>query len=154
MTACFIRSFSGVLTTLASLGLLTAASNGGKDVEAVIQQFNAAVASNDVKRMAALFTAQGTYRAAAGPALPVAEALRRAAPKRLPWDERMPLTISIQKIELPKLGTALVEATQSDSSPAGETRSWSCVFVLVRAGSGWKISSYAESPVRHGWPGA
>ncbi len=121
-------------------------------MEAVIHSFNSAVAANDSKRVVALFTPNGTYKSGAVPALPVAEAMRTIAPKRLPWDERMPLVIEINKVVFPKADTARVEATQTDSSPSGDKRTWACVFVLVKVGAAWKISSYEESGPQHALP--
>lgn len=116
-----------------------------KAIEALLLQFNSSIASNDHPRTVGLFTPNGTYQAGNEKALPVAQALRQLAPKRLPWDERMPLAISIQKITFPRNSTAVVEAIQRDSSPMLDTRAWSCTFILVRSGSGWKISAYRES---------
>jgi hypothetical protein len=129
-----------LVSVLAAPGATPAAP----EIEAVLKAFNSAVAANDSKRVVALFTEQGTY---AGQ--PVAVGIRKAAPKRLPWDERMPLRITIQKIVFPKPNRAVVNATLSDSSPTLDTRTWSCVFVLVRVGPGWKISSYEESGPVH-----
>jgi hypothetical protein len=129
---------------LASMIAAAGAASGAREIEAVVTEFNSAVAANDHKRLVALFTAQGTYQG-----LPAAEGVRQADAKRLPWDERMPLRISIRKIAFPRPDNAIVNATQSDSSPIGDTRTWSCVLVLVRVGPSWKISSYVESaPVR------
>jgi hypothetical protein len=129
---------------LAATIAATGAASGTREVEAVVTEFNSAVAANDHKRLVALFTARGTYEG-----WPAAEGVQQADAKRLPWDERMPLRISIRKMTFPRPDNAIVNATQSDSSPLGDTRTWTCVFVLVREGSNWKISSYVESaPVR------
>jgi hypothetical protein len=148
-----IRSFWSISTTLTFLTILVAATSGSKEIEPVIAEFNSAVARNDAKRIIALFTSGGTYRVGTSHALTVAQVLPTLAPKRLPWDERTPLTISITKIEFPRPGTVIVEAIQKDtSSMLGDTRTWSCVFELVRVGSSWKISSYAESAVQRTGP--
>src|ERR1700722_7581153 len=138
-TAFFIKSFAGVITTLTSLMLLPAATSGAKEIETVITAFNSAVAANDSKRIMALFTAGGTYQEGTAQALPIALALAALAPKRLPWDERMPLVITVRKIVFLRADTATVDALQTDSTPSGDTGSWSCVFVLVKAASSWKI---------------
>lgn len=131
-----------------------AASTPNQEIEALLGQFNAAIAANDFKRVSALFTPHGTYQQGNGKALPVADALRQAAPKRLPWDERMPLAISIQKIVFTRPDGAVVEALQSDNSPMLGTRTWSCTFVLVRSASAWKIAVYRESLPRHAFQDA
>jgi hypothetical protein len=124
-----------------------AATSPAQEIEAVLKSFNSAVAANDSKRIAALFTAKGTYQS-----LPVASGVRQADAKRLPWDERTPLRIAIQKLAFPRPDTAVVDATESDSSPMLDTRTWTCEFVLVRIGTVWKISSYEESGPVHGFP--
>jgi hypothetical protein len=133
--------------------MLFGATSGSQEIEPLISEFNSAVARNDAQRIVALFTSDGTYRVGASQALPVAQVLPALAPKRLPWDERTPLTISITKIEFPRPGKAIVEATQKDTSAmVGDTRTWSCVFALVRVGSNWKISSYVESAMQRTAP--
>jgi hypothetical protein len=111
-----------------------AASIANQEIQGLLAKFNGAIGSNNFKEAIALFTRNGTYQVGNDKARPVAEAIRQAAPKRLPWDERMPLAISIQKIVFTRADTAIIKALQKDSSPMLDTRTWSCTFVVVKSG--------------------
>ncbi|MDQ6707787.1 MAG: hypothetical protein M3Z85_17640 [Acidobacteriota bacterium] len=121
------------------------ADNGA--IKRLIAEFANATASNNLDRLAALFTKTGTYRSGESSPQPVADAVRLLPPKRLPWDERTPLNIEIQNVRLTGQDTAEVHAILSDYSPMlGAARKWSSTFVLARVGKDWKIASYAELP--------
>ncbi len=108
-------------------------------IGAVIKEFNAAVAVNDFARVSA------TFADAAGPA---AKALRDSAPKRLPWDERTALRITVDQVRLTSRGRAVAEATQSDTSlMLGDSRKWHCTFMMVKSRGSWKIAAYSETPI-------
>jgi hypothetical protein len=108
-------------------------------IDAVIKEFNAAVAVNDFARVSAVFAND------AGPAIQV---LRDSLPKRLPWDERTALRITVDQVRFTGRGQAVAEATQSDTSPMlGHTRKWHCTFTMVKSSGSWKIASYSETSI-------
>ena len=137
-----------VLTVLVASAVASGAPDAGSDrsaIESLISEFNSATAVSDFNRLLALFAKNGDY--GVGGAVPIAAgtAIRQAPRKKFPWDERMPLAIKVQKIQFIGPDVALADAIQSDSSPMiGDSRNWSCTFVLVRVGRDWKIASYRE----------
>ena len=109
------------------------------DIKAVIAEFNSAVAVNDFARISAVFADD------AGPAV---KALRDALPKRLPWDERTALRITVDQIRFTGRGQAVADATQSDTAPMlGHTRKWHSTFTMVKSRGSWKIASYNETSI-------
>ena len=118
---------------------------GGKAAERLISEFNSAMAVNDSGRLLALFTKDGDYAVDKSEPMAVATAIRQLPAKRLPWDERTPLTIRVEKIEFIRSNMSSVEATQTDYAPMlGSLRKWTCTFLLVQSGKDWKIRSYRE----------
>ena len=137
------------MTLLLASALASGAQDGGSDksaIESLITEFNSATALNDFDRLFALFAKNGDYGVGGSAPVAAGTAIRQVPPKKLPWDERMPLAMRIQKIQFIRPDVALVDAIQSDSSPmTGDSRKWSCTFVFVRVGREWKIASYRES---------
>ena len=114
-------------------------------IDAVVAEFNAAIAVNDHPRILAAFTPNGEYASEDRPPIPIAQALKETPPKRLPWDERTALRIHIDTVRFPAPGLAIVEATQSDSQPTtGHLRRWRCTFHVMKSGGEWKIASYRD----------
>src|SRR5262249_50738706 len=111
----------------------------------LIFEFNSATAVSDFNRLLALFAKNGDYGVGGSVPIAAGTAIRQAPPKKLPWDERMPPAIKVQKIQLIGPDVALGDAIQSDSSPPmGDSRNWSCTFVFLRVGRDWKIACYRE----------
>jgi len=108
-------------------------------INAVIVEFNSAVAVNDFARISAVISED------AGQAV---KALRDAPPKRLPWDERTALRIVVDQVRFTGRGQAVAEATQSDTAPMlSHTRTWHCTFTMVKSRGTWKIASYKETSI-------
>jgi uncharacterized protein (TIGR02246 family) len=115
-------------------------------IEALISEFNAAVSVNDSSRLLAFFTKDADYAVSASAPMAVSIAIRRLPAKRLPWDERTPLRIKVQRIRFVRPDLAEVDAIQSDYAPMlGILRKWACTFALLHIGKEWKIRSYRES---------
>jgi hypothetical protein len=107
-----------------------------QSIEALLESFNRAVSRNDSKALHELFVSGADL-----------SAIENRPPKRLPWDERTALTLSVKSIDVSNFGAAEVEAIQGDSMPmTGVTRRWTCRMHLKRTWRGWKIASYQESP--------
>ena len=105
-------------------------------IELLTRDFNHAVARNDSKAIRGLCTSDADL-----------SALEKRPPKRLPFDERTALTLTIKSIDLHGFRSAEVEAVQSDASPMmGTSRQWTCHFGLKRSWKGWRIASYRETP--------
>ncbi len=137
-----------VVTVLAAAVLAWCAPDAGGDksvIEKLLSEFNSATAVNDFGRLVAMFAKDGDYGVDGAAPIAAAAAIRQAPPKRLPWDERMPLAMKVQKIRFIRPGVAVADAIESDSSPMmGDSRRWSCTFIFVRVGGDWKIESYRE----------
>jgi hypothetical protein len=104
---------------------------------------------NDFDRLRALFTQDGEYGVGNSPSMPVSTAIRQLPPKRLPWDERTPLRISVPNVWFMGPDMAVANAIQRDYAPmSGIKRRWGCTFVLLRVGGDWKIASYREAVIR------
>jgi uncharacterized protein (TIGR02246 family) len=138
-----------VVTVLVASAIASGAQDVGSDkgaIESLISEFNSATAVNDFDRLLALFTKDGDYGVGGSTPVAAGTAIRQVPPKRLPWDERMPLAMKVQKIHFIRPDVVLADAIQSDSSPmTGDSRKWSCTFVFVRVGRDWKIASYRKS---------
>jgi uncharacterized protein (TIGR02246 family) len=138
-----------VVTVLFASAIASGAQDAGLDkstIESLITEFNSATAVNDLDRLLALFSKNGDYGVGGSAPVAAGTAIRQILPKRLPWDERMPLAMKVQKIQFIRPDVALADAIQSDSSPMmGDSRKWSCIFVFVSVGREWKIASYRES---------
>ncbi len=107
-----------------------------QSIEALLQSFNRAISRNDSKALHELFVSGADL-----------SAIEKRPPKRLPWDERTALTLSVKSIDVSSFSAADVEAVQSDSTPmTGAARQWTCRMHLKRTWRGWKIASYQESP--------
>jgi hypothetical protein len=123
--------------------------NDGQAIAALVSEFNRAVSVNDFDRLRALFTRDGEYGVGKSPSMPVSTAIRQLPPKRLPWDERTPLRISVPNVWFMGPEMAVANAIESDYAPmSGITRRWGCTFVLLRVGGDWRIASYREAVIR------
>lgn len=122
--------------------------NDRQAIAALVSEFNRAISVNDLDRLRALFTRDGEYGVGNSPSMPISTALRQL-PKRLPWDERTPLRISVPNVWFMGPDMAVANAIQSDYTPmSGITRRWGCTFVLLRVGGDWRIASYREAVIR------
>jgi len=107
-----------------------------ESIESLLQAFNRAVARNDTKALREL--------CAGGADL---SALEKRPAKRLPWDERTALAMTVKSINVHSFNSADAEIVQTDTAPMLHTsREWTCRFTLKRTWKGWRIISYQESP--------
>jgi uncharacterized protein (TIGR02246 family) len=144
-----MRLFLAVLVISAIALGAPDAENDKKTIESLIAEFNSATAVGDLNRLLVLFAKDGDYGRNGSSPVAAETAIRQAPAKKLPWDERMPLTMKVQKIQFIRTDVALADAIQSDSSPiGGDSRNWSCTFVFVSTNQEWKIVSYRESLIR------
>src|SRR5215471_12998068 len=69
--------------------------NDRRAIESLIAEFNSAMAVSDSNRLLILFAKDGDYSRNGSSPVAAGTALRQARPKKLPWDERMPLAMKV-----------------------------------------------------------